>query len=91
MLLLGEEVAQLYKNIEHELTKPAEDTALVNYKPVMKKRVYNLNSGYLSETSALSPQPNSQTLTVKAFRPEEQGLADYYRNTGEFNWLIGFF
>ena len=84
MLLLGEEVAQLYKNIEHELSKPVVDVAVAagdesasssryisdmmstEYKPVMKKRVYNLNSGYLtSVTSDCSTSDNNENMRHK--------------------------
>ena len=74
MLLLGEEVAQLYKNIEHELSKPVvvaaadestsssryiSDMMSTEYKPVMKKRVYNLNSGYLTSVTSNSSSSSS--------------------------------
>lgn len=55
MLKLGEEVSSLYKNIQQELSKPVEmggnNSAAVDYKPVMKKRVYHLNGAYLKSGS----------------------------------------
>lgn len=55
MLKLGEEVSSLYKNIQNELSRPVLESVsisgppgvVVDYKPVMKKRVYHLNGAYL--------------------------------------------
>lgn len=55
MLKLGEEVSNLYKNIQNELSRPVVETmttsgsggVVVDYKPVMKKRIYHLNGAYL--------------------------------------------
>lgn len=57
MLKLGEQVTSLYENIKNELNKPAPYLVDTSYRPVMKKRVYNLNRSYMSgneEPSMLS-------------------------------------
>lgn len=63
MLKLGEEVSNLYRNIQNELSRPVVETVdeddesnqttgvVVDYKPVMKKRVYHLNGAYLKNAN----------------------------------------
>ena len=64
MLKLGEEVSNLYRNIQNELSRPVVETSVdgddesnqttgvvVDYKPVMKKRVYHLNGAYLKNAN----------------------------------------
>lgn len=64
MLKLGEEVSTLYRNIQNELSRPVIEATLpgcesdehgvvVDYKPVMKKRVYHLNGAYLKGSNGL--------------------------------------
>lgn len=49
ILILGEQVSNIYKNIENELLEPSiiESTLKTNYKPSMKKRVYNIKSNLI--------------------------------------------
>ena len=99
MLILGEEVAQLYKNIESELSKPmsrVNEVMAGEYRPVMKKRVYNLNSGYMTSVANDNDENfkncqnlNSQTnFKIKTFEPDDKSVVDYYRSAGRFEYNL---
>jgi len=59
MLVLGEQISTAYSSISAELARPA-----VDYKPVMKKRVYHLNRAYgSSEPQAKLVKTTTKTTT----------------------------
>lgn len=68
MLKLGEEVSQLYQNIQNELNRPDDDAANgtpPNYRPCMKKRIYHLNGAYLNSKGAQVNKPTSAPTNSK--------------------------
>jgi len=63
MLVLGEQISTAYSSISTELARPA-----VDYKPVMKKRVYHLNRAYASS----EPQAKLVKTTTKTTTSTEE-------------------
>ena len=88
MLMLGEQVTHSYKKIEAELSKPS-----VEYKPVMKKRVYHLNGVYENPAPVYSLKRDADTARLtRTFTQTTNYPGQNGQESGDYsmlNYLIG--
>ena len=71
MLILGEQITNSYNSMQNELSTPTVVSTGCNYKPVMKKRVYQLNSAYAKsdeDTSKSNDISKSEQVCLQTFK-----------------------